>query len=304
MLGRKDYFKEEYFKEVNIVSDIPGSALRTDTTLKNPWGLVVRDRLWVAVTISKLLRAYSFSGVTLQSVTTKGFPIALVDARGTEFDADLITVAGNGIEVYRPNINANETITVSVTLGAVYLGVAILNNHLYVANFGQGSVDIFNTSFQKVNTIVDQGLAAANYAPHNVYVHRQALYIAYTLKEGTTGIGNGYLNIYLNGNLQRLIDRSPLNAPWGMFREDDKLYVGNFGDGVINVFKLKKEDCRLTAEFCDTIRNRCRQTIVNDGLRAIVPHSENIWFAADIQDEQHGLIGMLKEEDDCQCNSY
>src|SRR4029079_2952954 len=98
-------------------------------------------------------------------------------------------------------------------------------------------------------------LSAANYGPFNVYSDRKNIFISYAaIGEGVdeaAGAGYGYINVWRNGQLVRLANRGPLNAPWGMFRNDCYFYVGNFGDGVINIYRLTTyKDCK-TLEYCE-----------------------------------------------------
>ena len=80
-----------------------------------------------------------------------------------------------------------------------------------------------------------------------------------------------------------------MNAPWALlFSKCDKfLYVGNFGDGRINVFDL------YTGWFIKPLKD-CHGNIISiDGLWGLVWNNEAIGFAAGIDDEMNGLIGEL-----------
>lgn len=89
--------------------------------------------------------------------------------------------------------------------------------------------------------------------------------------------------------MRRLINRQPLNAPWGMFFSDcgKFLYVGNFGDGAINVFHAK------SGLFLTSLRDKHLNKITLDGLWGIANSKHGIVFASGIDAEANGLIGLL-----------
>jgi hypothetical protein len=67
-----------------------------------------------------------------------------------------------------------------------------------------------------------------------------------------------------------------------MLRIGDKLYVGNFGDGFINIYKLSYDcDCdKMTAVYCDQVFNECRQWGI--AQKRYHQKESTIWFAAGI----------------------
>jgi uncharacterized protein (TIGR03118 family) len=300
------------FSQTNIVSDIPGTAAFTYPQLQNPWGLVLGDDyIWVAVNGSKQLVKFTPEGAVLSTVTTTGAPTGLVSAVGTAFNVALITVTEDGtIETYT---SGAATIVKATIADAVYKGAAIHNGYLYATNFSQKRVDVFDSTFTLVPAlsmaVTDIGLTSItseddiSYSPFGIYSHKCRLFISYAQKNGddnddTHGIGNGYIDVYRKGNLSRLVSRGPLNSPWGMSFRDGILYVGNFGDGVINTFELKK--CLVT--YCNTLRTECGGVIVNDGLWAVVMNCCGvIYITAGSQDENHGLIAYLSPEQEDSC---
>lgn len=83
-------------------------------------------------------------------------------------------------------------------------------------------------------------------------------------------------------------------APKGFGKFSGDLLVGNFGDGRINVFDLK------TGRFEGTVEDRNGQPIVIPGLWGLQRGTkqsggkDSVWFAAGIEDEEHGLLGTLR----------
>jgi uncharacterized protein (TIGR03118 family) len=151
--------------------------------------------------------------------------------------------------------------------GAVYKGLAIASiaghNFLYAANFNNGQVEQYNSSWGFVRSFTDPSPPPVpagtppgqSWAPFNVQQINGQLYVAYALQDAdkhddVAGPGNGFVDVFdLNGNfVRRLINTGasdPLNSPWGLtlapsnfgsFSSD--LLVGNFGDGEIHAFDL------------------------------------------------------------------
>ena len=74
------------------------------------------------------------------------------------------------------------------------------------------------------------------------------------------------------GNLiKRLVQRFPLNSPWGIALESanfgafsNKLLIGNFGDGRVNAFDLS------TGFFLGSLSDTNRRPIIIQGLWSLV----------------------------------
>jgi uncharacterized protein (TIGR03118 family) len=311
---------QKTYRQTNLVSDIPGSAAKTDPDVINAWGIVAVDGgFWVLLNGTNMLKWYDNLGNLIKAYSTPpgatNGPTGLAKVPvqhigGPEF---VFVTEGGVLGSFVPSL-LNPVVVNQTDATSVYKGVAILGNFIYVANFNKGRVDVFNLSdFTPVPAaaIVDAGLAAANYNPFNVYSDGKDLFITYALfdtvdmRDNINGPGNGYLSVWTGGVLRRLANRGPLNAPWGMLRVCSKLYVGNFGDGVINVFDITKNygDCNdpicrckcMSAEFCESLKNKCGSPIQIDGLWGITNWNggATITFAAGSQDEEHGLIGVL-----------
>jgi uncharacterized protein (TIGR03118 family) len=130
--------------------------------------------------------------------------------------------------------------------GAVYTGLAIGNNgsgdFLYAANFSDGRIDVFDTTFAATTLaglFTDPNLPAG-YAPFNIQNLGGTLYVTYVGQNGA-GIVSAF---DLNGSLlRRVTTGGALSSPWGLalapgaFGEfSNALLVGNHGDGRINAF--------------------------------------------------------------------
>ena len=113
------------------------------------------------------------------------------------------------------------------TDGAVFTGLAIANNSganlLYAADFANGRIDVFNSSFAP--TTVPGGFAdatvPAGYSPYNIQTIGGNLYVEYAKVDPmglpTTTPNTGIVNVFdLNGILlQRLATDSSLELSLG-----------------------------------------------------------------------------------------
>jgi uncharacterized protein (TIGR03118 family) len=138
------------------------------------------------------------------------------------------------------------------------------------------------------------------------------LYVTYALQDpekhdDVAGPGNGYVDEFdTNGNfIKRLISNGPLNSPWGLalapanFGDfSDDLLVGNFGDGMINVFNPS------TGVQLGDLEGAGGTPIVNEGLWGLAfgngsgsGATNTLYFTAGIPGpgnvEDHGLFGDI-----------
>ena len=197
-------------------------------------------------------------------------------------------------------------------VGAVYKGLAIADTQsgpmLYAANFRHGTVDVYNQGFSEVKSFTDSNLPAG-YAPFNVQVLNNKLFVTFALQDAAkhddvAGSGNGFVDEFdLQGHLlHRVASGGPLDSPWGLaiapssfgsFAGD--LLVGNFGDGMINAFDLKRHD-----ESVGQLTGADGKPIVIPDLWELVPGNggsagspDSIYFTSGVANESHGLFGSL-----------
>ena len=318
-------------RQVDLVSDLSGQALHTDSHLVNPWGLVPGPTgiFWVSNNGTGTSTLYDPDGTAHALVVTipGGHPtgVALAAASDSSFripSADttaraifIFVTEGGTIAAWTPNVTPSTAIQVASVSGARYTGVTILGPagtpHLYAANFGAGTIDVFDRDFQKVNlsgNFTDPNLPA-NYTPFNVAAFDGQLFVAYAQtanhQDETHGPGLGIVDIFdLNGNfLHRLVSPGgALNAPWGMVVArpgfagvGGALLVGNLGDGHINAFDAS------SGSSMGAMQDSTGAVLAIPGLWGLAfgaPASGaavagRLYFAAGIQDENHGLFGFL-----------
>ena len=176
------------FRQVNLVSDIPGVAPLTDKDLVNAWGMAASpgtnaapgSPLWVSDNGSDKTTLYSSgtaSSVTKTGLTvniTSGAPTGQVfnsdttgfvvhDASGHSGSAAFIFDTENGtIDAWNPGVGATAPGTSTVTevpvdngANAVYKGLATAqasdgHTYLYAANFRSGRVEAYDSNFKPV----------------------------------------------------------------------------------------------------------------------------------------------------------
>jgi hypothetical protein len=116
------------------------------------------------------------------------------------------------------------------------------------------------------------------------------------------GPGNGIVSVFdTNGNfVARAITGGNLNAPWGMALAPASfgiyggdLLVGNFGDGIINVYDPK------TFAYLGQITDTNGKSVIYPSLWEITFGTTNygdvnsLYFTAGLSSESHGLFGVI-----------
>jgi uncharacterized protein (TIGR03118 family) len=311
----------------NFQSDIAGVAQHTDPNLVNPWGMAVPSPsgpIWVSDNGTGVSTLYHQDGTALSLVVTiptaarnrgTGNPTGVV-FNGTQFfqvtkngnsaPARFIFVSEDGsISGWNNTLDPTNAI-IAVDNGtnrgvnhAVYksatLGVANMHNFLFVSNFHTGQVETYDESFHQVNPngFVDPNLPAG-YAPFGIRNFNGEIFVAYAKQDrakhdDVPGPGFGFINVFdTSGNfLRRLVSNGNLNAPWGLAEVGGHLWVGNFGDGLINVYDP------MTGAFIETLVRADGTPLQFDGLWDLLPLGSGVYFTAGIAGEAHGLFGII-----------
>ena len=160
-----------------------------------------------------------------------------------------------------------------------------------------------------VKSFTDSHLARASYAPFGLRVIGRHLFVTFAFKaapddgDETGGPGLGYVDEFdLAGNLvRRFASQGRLNAPWGLALAPHEfgkfggaLLVGNFGDGTINAYHPG------TGAYLGQLADPQGNTIQIAGLwgLAVGPESDgpSLYFTAGPDDENHGLLGVIRPE--------
>jgi uncharacterized protein (TIGR03118 family) len=197
--------------------------------------------------------------------------------------------------------------------GAIYKGLAegetTAGVFLYATNFACGTVDVFNGTFAQVSPSggFKDVLIPSGYAPFGIQNILGNLVVTYAKQDAEkhdddAGPGHGFVDVFdSNGNLiKRLVQRFPLNSPWGIVQAplnfgplSGDLLIGNFGDGRINAFNL------VSGQFLGTLNDKLNRPVTIEGLWSLVFGGATqsdpgvLYFTSGPNDEADGLFGKL-----------
>jgi uncharacterized protein (TIGR03118 family) len=252
------------FVQTDLVSDIPGLATITDSSLMNPWGSShpAGGPFWISNQVTNTTNLWSVTGpTTISKVTAVNPPtgnIAIppggagaVGPTGQVNNANassfLVGNGGNGGSAHFIFANLNGTISawdtggtafIQVTTpGANYSGLAInqAQTQLYAANqAGTGSINVFNSAFAPVSLgagafATPTAIGALGLVPFNVQDINGNIYVTYApsglAAQRAATAGMGAVAVFTeSGTLLQTIIGSQLAAPWGV-----TLAPGSFG---------------------------------------------------------------------------
>jgi uncharacterized protein (TIGR03118 family) len=309
-----------------LVSDgSDSSAFKTDTRLKNAWGLAVGPRgIEVADNGTGVGTMYDGNGNNVVGTVkvpghagAKGAPTGVAfNANSADFGgAQFIFVTENGtIDSWSGN-KADKTAAIKVdNAGAVYKGAAIggfkHKQFLYVANFTGGTIEVYDSSFKKthVSSKFPDATLPKGFSPFNVTNIGGDLYVMYAKRakgdsDETAGAGLGVVDIFSTAGklLKRFTTGGTLNAPWGVavapsnfgtFSGD--VLIGNFGDGKITAFDP------TTGASKGQVSDANNTPIVLEGLWGLAfgnnkagNLTNGLYFGAGTNDEANGLYGRV-----------
>lgn len=318
----------------NLVSDLPGLASHTDTNLLNPWGIAfsATGPFWISDNHGGVSTVYNSSGapqsliVNIPSPTgatppgaptgivfssVPGFPVAPGVPSHFIFATEDGTIIG-----WNAGTNAVVMVDNSAS-GAVYKGLAIGTNSggafVYATDFHNGKVDVFDTNNSPATltgTFSDPNIPAG-FAPFGIQNVNGQLFVTYAKQDAdkhddVAGPGNGYVDVFdTSGNLVgRFASTNALDSPWGIAKAPvgfgpfgGDLLIGNFGDGLINVFDA-------TGTWLAALNDTNGVPVAILGLWGLAfgnggngGDSHTLYFTAGIPGsgalEDHGLFGSL-----------
>jgi uncharacterized protein (TIGR03118 family) len=315
-----------------LVSDSSAvTAPLADASLVNGWGLSASatSPWWTANNKTSTSTLYTGGGSkNALTVTVPGGPTGTVANSNTNafvvgqgsaassarflFDTQAGTIMG-----WSPTVNATAAVMAvdSTSKGAVYDGLATLNDRLYAADFHNARIDSFDAAFKPLSLpFVDKNIPAG-WAPFNIQALNGNLYVAYAQqdkakKNNVAGGGLGYVDEFSpDGALIARVAskgnaKSPLNAPWGLAMApanfgaySGDLLVGNFGNGRISAYQ-QRSDGKWVYKGQLRVANGTPITI--DGLWAIAfgngsaaGPTNNLYFTAGPTGQSHGLYGFI-----------
>ena len=319
------------YTQSNLISDGSVTAQRTDTQLINPWGVAIGQQtpFWINTTGTGLSEVYD-AGANKQFVVTiptaggpgkVGSPTGIIfNSSTTDFalpqgcSAFFIFDALDGtISAWNPSVTNAVVVADNSASGAVYTGLAIVNNgtgnFLLAADFSKGMLDVFDSKFAPATlsgNFTDPSIPSG-FAPFNVHLIGNQVFVMYAQQNPaggppTSGAAAGYVSVFdENGKfISRAISGGSLNAPWGLasapasfgaFGGD--LLVGNFGDGTINAY----DPASFTLK--GQLQDSTGKPIQNQNLWEILFGSNGtgdpntLYFSAGVNNEKGGLFGAI-----------
>ncbi len=314
------------FKQVNLVSDVPGLARITDPLMSNPWGIAAGPEtpIWINNEGSATSEVYAGANGTdplelRLVVQTPSHPTGIAynptNAFAARQDGHRVPSAFvfNHISGYTSAWGPTaDPITEAIPTGferdSGYLGMAIAETakgpRMYAVSFqGESAeVEVFDGRFDELpgTRFVDPRAARQGLAPYNVAVFGDRAYVAYFHPDFRPG---GAVSVFdLDGRfVRRLVTDDRLFGAWGMAIAPARwggfggaLLVGNVDDGRINAFD------RRTGAFRGTLRDAGGKPLVNDGLWGIqfgngaTGTPRTLLFVAGIDGYTHGLFGLIR----------
>ncbi|PTL81242.1 TIGR03118 family protein [Vitiosangium sp. GDMCC 1.1324] len=259
--------------------------------------------------------------------TGPGKPTGIVSNNSGAFIASRGTASGTSFFIFAteqgliaawvPSVDFTHALIAvdNSSTGAIYKGLALTGTgtdlHLYATDFHNGKIDVFDSTFAPFTlppgAFTDPTIPAG-FAPFGIQSINGSLYVTYAKQDAdreddVAGKGLGFVNIFdANGRLiRRLASRGKLNAPWGLAlapasfgKFGNKLLVGNFGDGLINVYDPQNGHCEGRLERPDGT------PVHIDGLWGLSfgngildQPTDTLFFTSGPDHEAHGLYGRL-----------
>jgi len=315
----------EHYREVDLVSDLPGVAQLQDTNLVNAWGVSFGGAgpFWVNGngTGKSVLYAVTNDAAGAEVVVKQtlevtipgaGNPTGVVNNNKAGFNGDVFLFASldGTISGWRSALGTAAE-TLATRPGAIYTGLALATNSngplLLVANFAESTLDAYNTNAALVAQFADVN-APVGYAPFNVQVVNGAVFVTFAKPED--GRGRGLIDVFdpETGAFHRFAtgndaggNLSQINSPWGLAlapesfgKHGGDLLVGNFGDGTIMTFGPdgKFHGLLKSVEGGPIVIERLWGLTFGNGGRAGNP--DTLFFSSGPFAETHGLFGSLK----------
>jgi len=324
---------DDGYRQLNLVSDVPGLARVLDPNLVNAWGLSAGPTSPVWVSDNGSSKSTLYRGATkpgepasivplVVSIPGGGSPTGQVFNSTGDFalptggKAFFIFAGENGdLSAWNP-AQGTTAVLVSPSKGGVYKGLALLatsaGSRLLAANFAANRIDVFDGAFHPVAMSGFRSVGIpAGYAPFNVAALGGRVYVSYAKQDAAKhddvpGAGHGFVNVFDSGGkfLRHFASRGTLNSPWGMtiapagfgdFSGD--VLIGNFGDGRIYAYDR-------SGDPEGTLRRADGHPLAIDGLWALMPGNgtagaaSDVLFSAGPAGESHGLLGILRSLDD------
>jgi uncharacterized protein (TIGR03118 family) len=291
------------YVQTNLVSDIPGQALRTDPNLKNPWGTSFSADRSFSISNQKTnvstLYAVTEAGVSAESPTVV-IPTTAAGPQGptgqVSNDTSSFLVNGRPASFIYADLNGNIYAWSSsvgttaqreaTTTGAAYTGLDLESttsgDFLYAANPKQGRIDLFDGSFNRVTlpagAFVDPQLPAG-LVPFSVDNVTGDLYVMYApagppTARSSAPLGAGAIAVFdTSGNfIKQLTSGGNLASPWGIVLAPPSF--GQFGgDLLVGNFSYAAPEINAF----DTVNGAYLGTLTDSKGTSLLSNAQGIW---------------------------
>lgn len=318
------------YRQANLVSDLPGVAALQDTNLVNAWGITFTGAgpFWVSDAGASKSTLYAVTNVSngadivskpALEVTIPGAPTGVISNNKDGFNGDVFLFATlNGVVAGWRGALGMAAESLASRAGAVYTGLCLATNStgplLLVANFAEGTVDVYDTNANLLGQWGDVDAPAA-YAPFNIQSVNGLVFVTFAKRNDAGGVervgrGLGLIDVFdpETGAFHRFATGKDaggklthIDAPWGVAlapltfgKHGGDLLVGNFGDGTITTFSLD-------GQFHGLIKGLDERPVQLEGLWGLsfgndarAGSGDTLFFASGPFDETHGLVGSLK----------
>jgi len=325
-----------WYNAYSLVSDGPAvPAPGADASLVNGWGLSAGPTSPWWTSNNKTNTSTLYNGVGAKAALTVSVPGGptgtvfngnsagfIVSQGGKSGSARFLFATQAGTILGWSNaVNGTTAITAidHSAQGAVYDGLATLNDRLFATDFHNARVDVFDASFAPVtlaNGFSDPQIPTG-WAPFGIRALNGNIFVTYAQQDSAkrndlAGGGRGYVDEYSPDGvlLARVAKRgkanAPLNSPWGLamapasfggFGGD--LLVGNFGNGKISAYQPPASGGTKWA-YKGQLRVATGALIKIEGLWAIAfgngaaaGPTNNLYFLAGPDGQTHGLFGFI-----------
>ncbi len=260
------------FEQVNLVANSDEyHPVTKDTTLLNAFGIAWTPSgiAWVNSVGGHVSELYNAEGaivrhpVNIPSPTdlTGGLPCGIVFSTGKGFNlsngpSNFLFTGFDGVLSGWNGALGDTARRIKTPPRASYTGLAIGTsgnmNFIYAANFGAKKIDVWDTSFSRVQMSFKDPTLPDSYSPYNIQAVGNLLYVMYAelatsgpgAGHGIAGSGKGFVSVFgTDGRfIRRFASQGTLNIPWGVtmasgsFLNDDDLTNdgGNNNDGGYN----------------------------------------------------------------------
>ena len=304
-------------------------AAFVDPHLINPWGVSYGPTgpFWVSNQGDATSTLYNGAGAPQPLVVTvPGAPIGPSGPTGQVFNgtSSFATPSGAIPRFLFANLDGSisgwvpgsttATVLVNPSGNNVYTGLTLASsggsNYLYAANRAANTIDVYDSSFTATTlagSFTDPGLPAG-YSVFNVKAIGGSIFVTYAAggpDADEEPLGNGFVSEFTaDGSfVRRFASGGQLASPWGLSLAPTgfaglagALLVGNFSEdnGFINAYSLS--DGSYLGALQDLAQNRINIPY----LWEILPGNggnggatNQLYFAAGIGDEEHGLFGTF-----------